>query len=73
VKPDIVMDGATGPFIVKVCGPYVPNAWRSMTIVGFTWTAAAGSQKFSWGRPLGATSTANAQSLPANNCGWRAS
>jgi hypothetical protein len=98
LKPDIVTDDRAGPFIAKVCSPFVPNAWRSMTIVAFSWTAAdcqafarsvgattvhlgclfetapsAGAQKFAWGRPLGASSTPNAQSLPTNNCGWRAS
>jgi len=43
---------STTPFIAKVCSPFVPDSWRSITIVAMSWTIAD-CQAFA--RSVGAT------------------
>lgn len=43
---------STSPFLAKVCSPFVPNGWRSVTIVAMSWTIAD-CQAFA--RSIGAT------------------
>ncbi len=43
----------TAPFIAKICSPFVPGSWRSITIVPPSWTIAD-CQAFA--RRVGATS-----------------
>jgi len=40
------------PFIAKVCSPFVPDGWRSVTVVAMSWTIAD-CQAFA--RSIGAT------------------
>ena len=51
--PGLELAGEGGtPFVAKVCSPIVPDNWRSVTIVAFSWTIAD-CQAFA--RSVGAT------------------